>query len=153
MIIISVSLCHASAAFVPCPICLAICIYSYPLILLFFKISYFSMSCGMKMASSQRFYISIIFVSLFFSCRATDAICYYPDGVTTEPNHSPCNKTINDSSCCDPLDSCTTSGLCLGRTGFNYRGSCTDKTWTSSNCAPGCHAGESKDQVLLGGKG
>lgn len=82
---------------------------------------------------------------LLFLAAAANSVaavdCFYPDGVTTDPNHVPCNSTISTSSCCDPLDSCTNSGLCLGRTGFNYRGSCTDKTWTSANCASECLAG------------
>lgn len=86
---------------------------------------------------------------LFFLVFATgvvaaldSSLCFYPDGLTTEPTHSPCNLTVSASSCCDPLDACTASGLCLGRTGFNYRGTCTDKTWDSSNCAASCHAGK-----------
>lgn len=31
------------------------------------------------------------------------AVCFYPDGITTESNHSPCNATIESSACCDPL--------------------------------------------------
>ncbi|KAF8855419.1 hypothetical protein BDZ45DRAFT_503667 [Acephala macrosclerotiorum] len=89
------------------------------------------------MKSNQLFFFT-------FATRATAALdsslCFYPDGITTEPTHSPCNLTVSASSCCDPLDACTASGLCLGRTGFNYRGTCTDKTWDSSNCAASCHA-------------
>ncbi|KUJ09480.1 uncharacterized protein LY89DRAFT_741187 [Mollisia scopiformis] len=72
------------------------------------------------------------FLSSAFALLPT---CYYPSGVT-EPNHVPCNQTITGfSACCDPLDSCSTSGICLGRSGWDYRGSCTDETWDSANCA------------------
>ncbi|KAH8660955.1 hypothetical protein BGZ60DRAFT_414356 [Tricladium varicosporioides] len=61
--------------------------------------------------------------------------CYYPDGKTVDPNHVPCNQTISAASaCCDPQDSCSTSGICLGRSGWTYRGSCTDRGWDSANC-------------------
>ena len=53
---------------------------------------------------------------------AQAATCWYPDGKTQESNHAPCNSTIPDSACCDPADACSESGICLGRTGFNYRG-------------------------------
>jgi hypothetical protein len=68
--------------------------------------------------------------------------CFYPDGVTVEPNHTPCNTTVTDSSCCLPQDSCTADGLCLGTSNFNYRGSCTDKTWTSNACPQTCRLGK-----------
>lgn len=64
------------------------------------------------------------------------APCYYPEGVTIEPGHVPCNQTISGASaCCDPLDSCSVSGYCLGRSGWDYRGSCTDQSWSSPDCA------------------
>lgn len=85
--------------------------------------------------------ISVV-ASLAFQADA-EATCWYPDGSTSEPKHSPCNTTVTSSACCDPLDSCSTSGLCLGRTGNAYRGSCTDKTWTAEACPSGCHAGMS----------
>ncbi|KUJ14984.1 uncharacterized protein LY89DRAFT_671378 [Mollisia scopiformis] len=88
----------------------------------------------------KSYHIFFFLVAARSVVAADSTTCYYPDGVTTEPNHVPCNTTLSTSACCDPLDSCTTSGLCLGRTGFNYRGSCTDKTWTSDNCASGCHS-------------
>lgn len=64
--------------------------------------------------------------------------CFYPDGVTVEPNHTPCNTTVANSACCLPQDSCTADGLCLGTSNFNYRGSCTDNTWSSNACPQTC---------------
>jgi hypothetical protein len=62
------------------------------------------------------------------------ATCYYPDG-TIGTEHVPCNQTITGfSACCNPLDSCSLSGICLGASGWDYRGSCTDSSWGSANC-------------------
>ncbi|TVY71443.1 hypothetical protein LSUE1_G005217 [Lachnellula suecica] len=71
---------------------------------------------------------------------AANAACFYPDGTTTDPVHRPCNTTIGNSACCDPMDSCTTNGICLGRSGFNYRGSCTDSSWKDPTCPTACRA-------------
>jgi len=81
--------------------------------------------------------LSLFVLSLLSaSVNAAAGTCYYPDGKTIEPNHLPCNQTISAASaCCDPLDSCSTSGFCLGRSGWIYRGSCTDQGWGSANCA------------------
>ncbi|RDW91874.1 hypothetical protein BP5796_01268 [Coleophoma crateriformis] len=80
-------------------------------------------------------------IASFIASSHALAQCYYPDG-TAEPNHRPCNQTISGvSACCDPLDACSESGFCLGRSGWQYRGSCTDITWASWNCAkqfPAC---------------
>ncbi|KAM3087452.1 hypothetical protein ACMFMG_001539 [Clarireedia jacksonii] len=79
-----------------------------------------------------------IAASIFTLTLAADAssTCWYPDGITAEPAHVPCNQTISGASaCCDPNDSCTTSGMCLGASGWVYRGSCTDSSWKSGNCA------------------
>jgi hypothetical protein len=100
---------------------------------------HFLYSLRILMIMDRFLFFSATTACFIVSARAASS-CYYPDGVTIDPTHVPCNSTIGTSSCCDPLDSCTTSGLCLGRTGFNYRGSCTDKTWTSFNCPSSCHA-------------
>jgi hypothetical protein len=90
-----------------------------------------------------------IAASIFTLTLAADAssTCWYPDGATAEPGHVPCNQTISGASaCCDPDDSCTTSGMCLGASGWVYRGSCTDSNWESGNCAnqfPNCTTGKS----------
>ncbi|KAH6674699.1 hypothetical protein B0J14DRAFT_699380 [Halenospora varia] len=50
----------------------------------------------------------------FIASVQAGATCYYPDGKTVDPNHVPCNQTISAASaCCDPQDSCSTSGICL----------------------------------------
>ncbi|TVY86343.1 hypothetical protein LAWI1_G008486 [Lachnellula willkommii] len=71
---------------------------------------------------------------LIASVNAT-ATCWYPDNKTSEPTHVPCNQTTSTASaCCDPNDSCSVSGFCLGQSGWIYRGSCTDQSWDSANC-------------------
>ncbi|TVY48411.1 hypothetical protein LOCC1_G001546 [Lachnellula occidentalis] len=72
---------------------------------------------------------------LFIACVNAAATCWYPDNKTSEPKHVPCNQTISTASaCCDPNDSCSVSGFCLGQSGWTYRGSCTDQSWDSTNC-------------------
>ncbi|TVY33134.1 hypothetical protein LSUB1_G007303 [Lachnellula subtilissima] len=72
---------------------------------------------------------------LFFAAVNATATCWYPDNKTSEPTHVPCNQTISTASaCCDPNDSCSVSGFCLGQSGWIYRGSCTDQSWDSGNC-------------------
>lgn len=99
--------------------------------------------CGVIFLAKMRrtLFGGAIFASLITAAQAAGT-CFYPDGITTAPNHTPCNSTVSESACCDPLDVCTTSGVCLGRTGFNYRGSCTDSTWQSGLCPSICHAGK-----------
>lgn len=87
---------------------------------------------------------------LSVTLAAVGDICFYPDGITTEPTHKPCNTTLSTSACCDPLDSCSTSGLCLGRSGFVYRGSCTDRTWKSANCPTTCLGDPFNNQAYSG---
>lgn len=75
-----------------------------------------------------------LFISILASANAS-AVCYYPDGKTTDPTHVPCNQTMSTASaCCASSDSCSTSGFCLGGSGWVYRGSCTDQNWDSENC-------------------
>jgi len=67
--------------------------------------------------------------------------CYMPDGTIDDKGTVPCNTTAPVSACCDPRDSCSLSGLCLGASGWIYRSACTDKTWSSPACAAQCHTG------------
>ncbi|CAG8975010.1 hypothetical protein HYALB_00012143 [Hymenoscyphus albidus] len=84
-------------------------------------------------------YIVPLILFILSSTTALDQ-CFYPDGKTVDPQHVPCNQTAGIatntfSSCCSRPDACTTSGLCLGSAGWVYRGSCTDASWASPNCA------------------
>jgi len=86
------------------------------------------------------FFNSIALLSLLLTplVRAT---CYQPNG-NIDTSVVPCNTTINSSACCAPTDSCTTSGLCLGASGYVYRSACTDLTWSSKNCPAICQNGK-----------
>ncbi len=57
--------------------------------------------------------------------------CYWPDGSISK-YHAPCNSIANgfDSACCGNDDVCSSSGYCLGRNGYMYRGACTDRAGT-----------------------
>ncbi len=94
------------------------------------------------MSSTHSFlFILTLSFSLLFHCQAyASATCYQPNG-DVDSSVVPCNSTINSSACCDPLDSCSTSGLCLGSSGFVYRSACTDPTWSSPNCPQICLRG------------
>lgn len=73
--------------------------------------------------------------------RGDQLHCYMPDGSNADQGTAPCNSTAAVSACCDPRDSCTTSGLCLGASGWIYRSACTDQTWNSPVCAQQCRTG------------
>jgi hypothetical protein len=97
---------------------------------------------GLSEPNMRNILLSVIeFLALPHTALAAAPQCFYPDGVTVEPNHTPCNTTQVDSACCLPQDSCTAQGLCLGTSNFNYRGSCTDKTWRSNSCPQTCRVG------------
>lgn len=97
-----------------------------------FSFAIFSRSSSMIMVQGT---VCLTILLSLVGCLQAAASCYYPDG-SSEPGHVPCNQTISgESACCDPLDSCSVSGFCLGRSGFVYRGSCTDPTYNSGNCA------------------
>lgn len=65
--------------------------------------------------------------------------CFWPSG-DISPNHVPCNSTTGTkgSACCEPGAACTSAGYCIFKTYYPYRGSCTDRTWKSANCADQC---------------
>ncbi len=70
--------------------------------------------------------------------------CYWPDeSIVSDQegdNYTPCNSTANgvDSACCDKDDVCSSSGYCLGRSGYMYRGACTDPSWNAEACSQEC---------------
>ncbi|CAD6501895.1 BgTH12-02140 [Blumeria graminis f. sp. triticale] len=79
-------------------------------------------------------HLNFLLASLILAtgCDAAST-CWYPDGVTSDPSHVPCNQTINTASaCCNSHDACS-SGLCVSMYGA-YRGTCTDQSWNSPNC-------------------
>jgi hypothetical protein len=120
------------------------------------SVSFFSCPSGLSSVSCARsrselnMRHNLLFATLLalaLPAAAAAPKCFYPDGVTVEPKHTPCNTTVTNSACCLPQDSCTVDGLCLGTSNFNYRGSCTDKTWSSNACPQTCLLGQL--QILL----
>ena len=78
-----------------------------------------------------------------------NANCYYPDGSIATAD-TPCNSAANGTSvspCCANSNICVDNALCLtpcltvNRLPIIYRGSCTDKTWKSPECAQYCSDG------------
>ena len=100
-----------------------------------------------KMARART--VALVASALLALAAADTQHCYYPDGTNADAGTSPCNTTAAVSACCDPRDSCTISGLCLGASGWIYRSSCTDRTWTSLACPSQCHIGKSIQVYLL----
>jgi hypothetical protein len=84
-----------------------------------------------------------LFLHLYLIHLAT-ATCYYPDDSVT-PEDVSCRYTGN-SSCCSIGWICLSNGLCQNPSptindhggGKYYRGSCTDPTFDSPNCAAVC---------------
>lgn len=67
----------------------------------------------------------LLIMSFNFGASAT---CYFADGISEATDFVPCDTTADISTCCPSHSFCTTSGLCLGATGYG-RGSCTDPEW------------------------
>jgi hypothetical protein len=63
--------------------------------------------------------------------------CYFPDGTVFDGGIS-CLTNGTNSMCCASGDVCTTSGWCLGSSGYLYRGGCTDRSWISNACMSIC---------------
>ena len=92
---------------------------------------------------SRRSVLCILLLLLsLFSVALTDQTCYYPDGRTIARMDKPCNAGPGPSACCGPQADgsqahCLSNGLCLTDLKVS-RGSCTDASWNSSECASVC---------------
>lgn len=64
--------------------------------------------------------------------------CYLPDRKTIAFGEIPCTSDTY-AACCAPDAYCLQNGLCLTNLTLS-RGSCTDQTWTSPNCAQYCQS-------------
>lgn len=79
-------------------------------------------------------------VGFLFATYAFAASCWYPDGKTVSSD-IPCSANSESSACCSSQSFCIAGGYCL--TGAMVtRGSCTDKTWGSPECAGFCKDGK-----------
>lgn len=86
----------------------------------------------------------LIFLLYFTATTSASASCYYPSG-SIAPADIPCNHNpTEDSACCGQGFICLSNGLCqnplvaAGEFGLYSRGSCTDQSWTSSQCPKFC---------------
>lgn len=88
--------------------------------------------------------------------------CFFPNGAIVQD--TPCNSTLSSvSACCGPGYACLSNGLCaltehtpqeLARNSPSFiRGSCTDKTWNSTDCPQYCKDTANGDSIGLGGNG
>lgn len=68
--------------------------------------------------------------------QSTTKQCYYPNK-STSTTDTPCDANADVSACCSPGDLCLANGLCLNY-GRLSRGSCTDSTFSSSQCPQIC---------------
>lgn len=76
---------------------------------------------------------------LALAYRVTSANCYSPDR-SPVPVDIPCETTGGDTACCSSGAFCMTNGYCLDKM-IVTRGTCTDITWTTPNCALECKNG------------
>ena len=106
-----------------------------------------SIHCSTFSISSFAIFLYVFLVlthSLFI-----EATCYYPDG-TTATNDFPCtkNSTVDADYCCGEGFMCLTNKLCLENDGAFFRGSCTDRSWSSTACPSFCISGNPSLEVL-----
>lgn len=82
--------------------------------------------------------IALLSIFQFPLCSAQNK-CYYPNGLEATGD-SPCDPSAENSACCGKSQGayCLTNKLCRGPDGNTIRGSCTDKNWTSPECAMYC---------------
>ena len=93
--------------------------------------------------------LNLIAMSFCFQMKATTIraqSCYYPDGSVSTLD-TPCRAPSTDqaSPCCKATDVCLDNDLCLAQSGqpeVVSRGSCTDSTWQSPECAQYCQDGQ-----------
>lgn len=79
----------------------------------------------------------LLFASLTTFSSAT---CYEPDGSIIQDDTS-CDSTAEASYCCGTGWSCLSDGICMieqQAATVYYRGSCTDKSWSSQECPNFC---------------
>ena len=86
-----------------------------------------------------KFLPTLLFICYQLFLAGSGPTCYNPDQTVPEKPYYVCNTTSGEhSACCGPGDPCSANGYCFGSFGFPYRGGCTDITWQSPSCCPGC---------------
>ncbi len=85
----------------------------------------------------------------FCMFEMVSATCWFPDGITADPDGYPCDTSANASQCCRTYEACLSGGACY--TQFDsqmYRRSCTDPTFTNVNCPQECKTSKCCDDEL-----
>lgn len=109
------------------------------------------------LASSVKTYILYYFFHLSHISLAYTAMsksCYFPDGTLSIFQGSPltvmvpCDPNAATSACCGQTDACFADGLCMNSALVFYRGACTDKTFSSSDCFRECLSAPSMSYPL-----
>ncbi|TFB01213.1 hypothetical protein CCMA1212_006964 [Trichoderma ghanense] len=90
-----------------------------------------------------------MFVQLLVPCSAVIKQCYYPDG--SPSSDFPCNPNAKESACCGSGlgSTCLNNRLCQSNNGNIIRGSCSDKDWSSPECAPFCLSADAGGTDLI----
>src|SRR5438105_2981604 len=95
-------------------------------------------SISFRMMFSRRSWALPLLVFSFGEALATDT-CYFPNGEVAH-NGVPCGPS--PSKCCDGEGLCLSNGLCFQPSGnILARSSCTDPSWSSSECTDICKDG------------
>lgn len=96
--------------------------------------------------------LTMLQVLVYLIIEAVAATCFYPNHDVAN-NDMPCDSSKTDSNCCGPGYACLSNKVCRqahqDSSGafmpYTYgRGSCTDRTWTSSSCPQFCIIGSSR---------
>ncbi len=101
--------------------------------------------------SLVHFEIYICFLVIYFVVgivAQSSQTCYSPNR-TPVSDDSPCRVTESNqfSACCNRKDICLDNHLCLPQGGDSsviYRGTCTNPSWQSDDCAQYCQDGVSR---------
>lgn len=81
---------------------------------------------------------SFLIVIIWLKTASVISKCYYPTGKEASGD-SPCNTSVDVSSCCGKTDYCLDNNYCFSQTtNIITRGSCTDESWQSHACPLHC---------------
>ncbi|KAL7941560.1 hypothetical protein V8C42DRAFT_334922 [Trichoderma barbatum] len=88
-------------------------------------------------------------LQLLVPCSAEIKQCYFPNGRPS--NDFPCNPNAKQSACCGGGlgASCLSNKLCQSNDGNIIRGSCSDKNWSSPECANYCLSADTGGTDLI----
>ncbi|UKZ56948.1 hypothetical protein TrVGV298_010795 [Trichoderma virens] len=89
------------------------------------------------------------FLQLLVPCSAAIKQCYYPNG--NPSSDFPCDPNAKQSACCGGGlgASCLSNKLCQSNDGNIIRGSCSDKNWSSPECANFCLSADTGGTDLI----